>query len=1259
MLFSSLKLHYRKLLILALAIAFISNISFSNNASAVVLPDIMNSAPTWASGGVGFFYGQTGKGNYCVDNSVSATGSVICGGFTGAYAWPKIADVPGTQGVVSDANDRFSEMVRAELYGGVTGSQQATNNRIGAAYIIFDMLGKTRADVVGDDPVVTAGTFFAEWKALVDEYFDLGLVVRFDYGTGHQFYNTYFQTANSKDVAWYYDDSGKRQHETILFLDSENPTDYTKAVYAIRLACGNPLGRGAPPVPKKAEVTVETEIMINNNGTWSTAGTTEVQRGDLVKWRHTITSTSTDGKKISGTYSLWDNKSGVTYSGNNTDSRGGATFSHNSGGVSWTKEFRDVSPGVVSVVTTGDYTIPDNASPGTTYCENESVTPTTGGKKTSSMKCARVSSSSPPGDSFCTTMPGYVAGLYEGRTVGLTEVANLSRGDGWHSGTTPDEYTTYAKPGDSIQFHHVLCPGAQAVRITQPPDHSRHDPQYYYTDSSYSEEVTQSHFPVDDNCTITATPSNYLFKNTDSYTNCSKKGDSAMREFYSPGSVTMGGSQVKGDVGKMYECVGTSFPNGINNGYQIPSFATKPSDCGALAASDVGKIINQKMAFSKTYATSKLYNEPWTDNYCAEWYKGSCVSMGSTTKYHSYYVMDKDEGSETTQAQVKIPFNYTTTTRVTTSQGILFPGENYSVNAYININTRNNSQVDPTGSYATITKDSVYEIVAFTVAPDKSQSDIAQANSMDNTYDKSAEACRYYSRNAITCASVFRSTDNVKLNKFGNLNGSQEHVYKGTDNINDDGGLLAVPDAEVGTKFCVAVAVFPSNSHDRDTGNDGVAMEPLGDFWNYSAPTCRTIAKKPSVQVWGSGVYTKGSISTSQSEKSLTYEALLRAGGNAIKSKSIDSGNRRVFGSWAEYEVIAMKNVSGFGSGAALGYELNNGGNSTKPGGYIDTAYDHSGEFMQTCKYGKETMSNTTCTNLGNANIEVNDTIVSRIISRYHNMYEVPAENVNKNCIVADAGHTDCPTSNKVIPIVKNDESSAVLGNYANFTQVKYIRVDGSAFIPDGASFCQNVSEQFSRTVVIDVAGTLTIGENIYNGSNYANEGHQTSRVISTGNAPTCYASSYDNIAQIPQTIIIAHNIHIDPSVENIDAWLIAGYNGGSGIIDTCYGYEPGDNLNADVCNKQLKVNGPVFAKTIRLNRTYGAGSEELADKQYRYSSSGAIMDSWSTLSPNPTSIDSAEIFNLRADAYLWAYAQAQRFSQAVTTYSRELAPRY
>jgi hypothetical protein len=88
--------------------------------------------------------------------------------------------------------------------------------------------------------------------------------------------------------------------------------------------------------------------------------------------------------------------------------------------------------------------------------------------------------------------------------------------------------------------------------------------------------------------------------------------------------------------------------------------------------------------------------------------------------------------------------------------------------------------------------------------------------------------------------------------------------------------------------------------------------------------------------------------------------------------------------------------------------------------------------------------------------------------------------------------------------------------------------------------------------------------------------------------------------------------------------------------------------MSANDCKNRLVVNGPVFAKNLFLNRTWGA-----------FHGSGTVNPVTDVYGTNDGSITPAEIFNLRPDTYLWAYNQAQRFSQAVVTYTRELPPRY
>lgn len=140
----------------------------------------------------------------------------------------------------------------------------------------------------------------------------------------------------------------------------------------------------------------------------------------------------------------------------------------------------------------------------------------------------------------------------------------------------------------------------------------------------------------------------------------------------------------------------------------------------------------------------------------------------------------------------------------------------------------------------------------------------------------------------------------------------------------------------------------------------------------------------------------------------------------------------------------------------------------------------------------------------------------------------------------------------------------------------------------------------------------------------------------------------YNTIYQLPQIIIYARgNINIGSDVERIDAWLISG-----GTVNTCSdftngsteAYVSGYNSGTD-CSKPLTINGPIIAQEIKLNRSAGA------DPISYGTDSRVGGDARGT---------SGEVFNLSADTYLWAYAQAGRYGSSYSeAYTRELPPRY
>jgi hypothetical protein len=150
------------------------------------------------------------------------------------------------------------------------------------------------------------------------------------------------------------------------------------------------------------------------------------------------------------------------------------------------------------------------------------------------------------------------------------------------------------------------------------------------------------------------------------------------------------------------------------------------------------------------------------------------------------------------------------------------------------------------------------------------------------------------------------------------------------------------------------------------------------------------------------------------------------------------------------------------------------------------------------------------------------------------------------------------------------------------------------------------------KSIIIVSSGTVTInGDIAYTGTS---------------------GDTFTALSQIPQVVIIANTINITNSAGRIDAWLLT--RGAGGRINTCSDRALSAPLNSTVCNNPLTVNGPVATSHLYLRRTAGAGSVATAGMP-------------------------AEVFNLRPDAYVWAYARASQASKAQTVDSVELPPRF
>jgi len=154
-----------------------------------------------------------------------------------------------------------------------------------------------------------------------------------------------------------------------------------------------------------------------------------------------------------------------------------------------------------------------------------------------------------------------------------------------------------------------------------------------------------------------------------------------------------------------------------------------------------------------------------------------------------------------------------------------------------------------------------------------------------------------------------------------------------------------------------------------------------------------------------------------------------------------------------------------------------------------------------------------------------------------------------------------------------------------------------------------------------------------------------TEYICSNGTVRINANISYNDVTvnapqSLPQLIIIANNIVIGKDVSNVDAWLVTKQidsNGGN--ISTCdaiAGFQPfssiSPRLSESTCPTPLALNGPIITNHLYLYRTTKL-----------------------TTSDNP-----AERLNLRADAYLWAYAGGGSGSPVAETVSvNELPPRF
>lgn len=854
----------------------------------------------------------------------------------------------------------------------------------------------------------------------------------------------------------------------------------------------------------------------------------------------------------------------------------------------------------------------------------------------------------------------------------------LPTDSGWTDGS--GNYFTIAKPGDGIKFKHEFCAGDRFVRRTA------HQGRFQGSDESHDQifDITPNTFQIG------ANKEKYTFGNGVDWVNKKGKSITAYEDLFAGSDKPNGVSLTYNGYGvsvssptsdnKDYKCAKYEEDNPYIKGtYQIPGFDTgkcKSSE-KTKVSNPVGSTITQWHEFNMVKAWERYshnrggscgceVSDAWhggsfdspeygrgagsiwgsrtswqcgtpskTCNWSCDKYNiyGECVEgsykdyvwpLTEESTYITYQSLQKDYGMAKKTAHVYVPYNYSTLTSSSMSNnGVLFQGANAEYKFTWKVEPRKNDKLSDF-EYATVTPPNTeVKMVEFLYHPDNKKVE-------GNEFTKDDPATFFKKKGAIVT--------NSKTIKTGNQN--PNGLYDGKKTSKKMTSVVPDNDEWVGYKYCVAVGIFPSDSHDDVNGpgsNNSLEMQytygkgamDAGSYWNVSGATCRTISKKPSLQVWNGSIYTNGAVNTYVSQK--IVNAKLGSDINAQKD---------LFGSWTDYALIVGKDINGMVSGATLGFN--------------NSRYDLSGNGGQSDssdidkKLNPLTIANQNT--FGNSGINAS-TAVNMNLERLRSRYSEKASNLANN---------ETNTGSQSAIISSKTGLQFVYHNGNLKTSVLAIRHSGTApnqttYRDRNGNLIKGLGDgKNDNTLVIYIKGNLIIDNNICLGDGCKGTGMQ---LIDYGlNRKT------NSAAKLPQVLIFADNISIAENVTRVDAWLIAQ----DGEINTCAEHTPNSVVAKDArqrfadgsCDKTLMINGPIYAYDLVLPRTAGAthGYSPSNPSDVLYRQFGAVGNANDA---NLGSETPAEIFNLRADVYLWAYNQAQRYSEAIVTYKRELAPRY
>jgi hypothetical protein len=882
-------------------------------------------------------------------------------------------------------------------------------------------------------------------------------------------------------------------------------------------------------------------------------------------------------------------------------------------------------------------------------------------------------------------------GIHDGRNyASLTIFKNVNNGTdtSFASGikdTGNHTITAWAMPGDNINFRHESCAAADLSN------------QFNSKGVSVSYDVS-------------ANKAGYLFGKSIGSSPYSATSVNLGTTNSNPGTGPFSGGKYTityrspsisspNNAGDMYSCSGKygSSHGAKDNYYQITS--------------DVANTTSLRTATGLDNCKSYNYTVPSTST---EYAIGSNVGSTITQKieWTDLWIQNDNAvnghmgtGKASITADVKIPYNYYLHPYAQSAMGdsavqTINPGGKLKANVYVPVMKRENTQVGST--YATHTKPTKIRVITFTMSSGEPKSAISYLNS-NNGNETTSQLCAaaVSSGSAANCGlsnGDVSSTNSYVLNastsgQFSGTASSTEtgigtasvrtNAFSGTSTalISRDGSFVSsaevtVPEssATVGDKVCIAVAAWPSDSHNLgavkkvDNDNQNIALSQAigsGSKWVVSAPTCATVAKYPSFSVEGSDLTVAGSVNTHISKYGgRNYvswaEYSIRAGGSIVGARmssgaagsytTTDNSIALNTGTTAPIYAESLKNINQANSAAGLTdnnpcrrtaqtYVRNGDCSSTSEAGHFSSVANEEGikDLLERVRdvytrkgatgVGTNDFSNLRwveqITGYDYLNRPIKRTVDAYITIGSKKVYDLTPMNAYACDYDEDAG-AYVPNAFDAERGIKAD-GTRVAPFYCLSNGSIYYHVSGDAyvgpkrdtimteylnFVDDLVNNPEGQETYRNPTLIFHVDGKLTLDSNLVT-DNYECASYNYQRVCTGWRA----VDLFEDIQTIPQVIVIADQIDITANVSRVDAWLIADGNNYSTLNTCAY-----DNYSGFTNNNYIKApnnsttNGSSLSAR-KCNRPILFNGPVFAEKAIlnRTAGGGTAAASWNT----------------------------------------------